>query len=108
MACIPKQVADLNTQHACGEMRKLGIVPKRAFILADDLQDIAHAVHEMSENYTAVITMGGIGKVFLQGESLICACVNGSFFVNGSFKCWCRKVGNLLAGHCEKNPRLSS
>jgi hypothetical protein len=64
MTCIPKQVADQNTQYACGEMRKLGIVPKRAVILADDLQDIAQAVREMSQSYTAVITMGGIGKIF--------------------------------------------
>ncbi len=55
-------MADLNTQHACSEMRKLGIVPKMAVILADNLEDISRSVRVMSENYTAVITMGGIGK----------------------------------------------
>lgn len=58
---LSAKIKDVNTHHACMEMRKLGIVPKKAIILPDNLDDIAQHVAEMSGKYKAVVTMGGIG-----------------------------------------------
>lgn len=51
---LSAKVVDVNTPFACQEMRKLGISPRKAIILPDNLEEIARNVAEMSQKYKAV------------------------------------------------------
>ena len=53
---LSAKVADVNTPHACQEMRKLGISPRKVIILPDNLEEIARNVAEMSKKYQTVGT----------------------------------------------------
>ncbi len=55
------KVDDVNMKFLCGELRSAAFFVDRAIFVRDDIEAIAAAVREFSEDYDAVITAGGLG-----------------------------------------------
>ena len=58
---LSAKVDDVNMKFLCGELRSAAFFVDRAMFVRDDIEAIAAAVREFSEDYDAVITAGGIG-----------------------------------------------
>jgi molybdenum cofactor synthesis domain-containing protein len=58
---LSAKVDDVNMKFLCGELRSAAFFVDRAMFVRDDIEAIAAAVREFSEDYDAVITAGGLG-----------------------------------------------
>jgi molybdenum cofactor synthesis domain-containing protein len=52
---------DTNARFLIGQLRELGVALRRIQVIPDVLEDIAGAVHELSERFDHVFTSGGVG-----------------------------------------------
>src|SRR5512134_927179 len=52
---------DKNAGYLIGELYKLGVALRRIVIIADDVAEIARAVHECAAGFDFVFTSGGVG-----------------------------------------------
>ena len=52
---------DKNASYLIGELYKLGVALRRIVIIADDVAEIARAVHECAAGFDFVFTSGGVG-----------------------------------------------
>jgi len=58
---LSAKVDDVNMKFLCGELRSAAFFVDRAMFVRDDIEAIAAAVRDFSEDYDAVITAGGLG-----------------------------------------------
>lgn len=52
---------DLNARLLIGELRELGVALKRIFVIPDEVDEVAHAIRELSGKFDYVFTSGGVG-----------------------------------------------
>lgn len=55
------KVEDQNARLLIGELRALGVALRRILVIPDEIESVAAAVRELSDNFDHVFTSGGVG-----------------------------------------------